>query len=294
MRGGFDRDDDDRERETTSGARQDNEELRVQTPTRHSRAAVQEHRPPLDLPRGSRRELVRTPRATYSLRGRDVEALTIIGTFRIVDASDLQRTVFQGNRVAKMRDLTSLEIQGLLQRRRVVMPDGRPLEVVALTRAGQALMDASRPRATDDTPRQRFHSGFLSSKDLAHDAALYPMVERERSALEERRARVTRVVLENELRETVVRTWHQARRDRDPDDAKRAVAEAHALPVINGRYQLPDVRLEYEHANGERDHVDLELVTRQYPRRHLNHKEQSGFHLYAARDATSIDRRIRP
>jgi hypothetical protein len=234
------------------------------------------------------------PRATYSLRGKDVEALTIIGTFRIVDARDLQRTVFQGNRDGGTQDLTSLERQGLLERHRVVMHDGRPLDAVALTRAGKAVLDASRPRGTDDSPRQRFYSGFVSSKDLEHDTGIYPMVERERSALETRGARVTRVVLENELRETVGHTWQQARRDCNPDDAKRAVAEAHALPFVDGRYQLPDVRLEYEHANGERDHVDLELVTRQYPRQQLNHKERSGFHLYAARDATIIDRRIRP
>src|SRR5262249_11268401 len=98
-------------------------------------------------------------------------------------------------------------------------------------------------------PRNGVASGVASSVSTAvssdHETSpmtpvSIPMVESERSALEARGARVTRVVLDYELRETVLRAWHHANRDRDPDAAKRAVAEAHAVPVIHGRFQFPD------------------------------------------------------
>jgi DNA-binding PadR family transcriptional regulator len=279
MRGACDRDDDDRERET---------------PARCWCRAAQHHRPPLDLPRGLRREPVRTPRAIYSLRGRDVEALTIIGTFRNVDVRDLQRTLFHGNLQAWQRDRARMEAQGLLERHRVATPDGRPLEVVTLTRAGKALMDASRPRETEDAPAQRFYSGIGKRQELPHDAGLYPMVERERSALESHGARLTRIVLDIELRETTMRAYNHALLSQSPDEAKRSVAEAYAVPVIDGRFQFPDVRLEYEQPNGERDHADLELVTDHYQRGYVNRKAQAGFRLYARKDAETVERRLTP
>src|SRR5262249_11268399 len=83
---------------------------------------------------------------------------------------------------AETRDIASLELQGLLERRQVALPDARLLEVVALTRAGRALLEAGRPRGADDAPQrggergseQRFYSGFVRPRDLAHDACLYP------------------------------------------------------------------------------------------------------------------------
>ncbi len=257
---------------------------RVAASTRRPQTAAHEQRPPVHLPRGAERAVVRTGRATYELRGPEVDVLGVVGTFRNVAVRDLQLTIYGGDRATITHDLADLEFQGLLERRQVAMLDAPALDVVALTPAGQRLIEASRPQPADGASVPRVYRGFVKPRNLPHDVALYPMVEREREALGSRGTQVTRIVLEAELRHTVLKAWHAASRDHDPDEAKRTVAEACQLPLVNDRFQFPDVRLELEHADGTRAHVDLELVTRHYHRGHLSLKAEAGFRLYAPYD----------
>ena len=53
------------------------------------------------------------------------------------------------------------------------------------------------------------------------------------------------------------------------------------MKVIDGKIRLPDLRIEYETANGDAARVDLELATEHYRGEHMSAKSQAGFKIYA-------------
>jgi hypothetical protein len=55
---------------------------------------------------------------------------------------------------------------------------------------------------------------------------------------------------------------------------------------------VPDLRIEYDSEQVEREHVDLELATRNYRPRALAEKAKAGFSLYARREDASRLRRV--
>jgi len=75
-------------------------------------------------------------------------------------------------------------------------------------------------------------------------------------------------------------------------EARERIAEEHGLSVVNGRIQVPDLRVEYETAGTDRKCVDLELATRNYRPCSLAEKARAGFSLYAPREDVSRLRRI--
>ena len=78
----------------------------------------------------------------------------------------------------------------------------------------------------------------------------------------------------------------------DLREARERIAEEHALSIVNGKIQMPDLRIEYETAEMDRKHVDLELTTRNYRPRAMAEKAKAGFSLYAPREDASRLRRI--
>jgi hypothetical protein len=75
-------------------------------------------------------------------------------------------------------------------------------------------------------------------------------------------------------------------------EARERIAEEHGLSIVNGRIQVPDLRVEYETVGTDRQHVDLELATRHYRARSLAEKAKAGFSLYAPGDDASRLRKI--
>ena len=73
---------------------------------------------------------------------------------------------------------------------------------------------------------------------------------------------------------------------------RERIAERHGLSLVNGKIPVPDMRLEYDSAEMERKHLDLELATRNYRPRALAEKAKAGFSLYALREDASRLRRI--
>ena len=53
-------------------------------------------------------------------------------------------------------------------------------------------------------------------------------------------------------------------------------------PVVREHVQFPDVRIEYEHPDGRKDHEDLELATGHYNSRQMAAKRASGFQIHRA------------
>ena len=72
------------------------------------------------------------------------------------------------------------------------------------------------------------------------------------------------------------------------DEALRdEAAKEQDIPVVDGKAQFPDLRLEIERADGEREIRDLELATEHYHRGHLAAKQRAGFAVYGLAGARS-------
>jgi hypothetical protein len=236
----------------------------------------------LDLPTGRCRQPVRGRVAVYSLRGSEARALATVGVFRVVRADDLQPT--PTSRDAWRGDLRTLAEQGLIQLRTVEI-NRESIAVVVLTRSGQRLLEAH--RVADETRAQAFYAGLVKPREIAHDAQLYRVYQMEAARIEAAGGRVMRVVLDYELKHDYQTFLHRTNR---PDDADaraeaQAFADAVQLPVVDDHLELPDLRLEYETANGQLAYCDVELATEHYARHQLAAKRAAGFVIYRAAGA---------
>ena len=236
----------------------------------------------LDLPRGDARQPVRVRDTVYRLRESEAKTLATVGVFRVVRAHDLQPT--RSSRDAWSGDLRSLAEQGLVQLRTVEV-NRESTAVVVLTRAGKHLLDTHH-RPTDGRA-QEFHAGLVKPREIAHDSQLYRLYQAEAARIEAEGGHVERVVLDYELKRDYQRFLN--RQDRPPDTSHQedlaAFAEDAHLPIVDGHLELPDVRIEYETADGRAEYRDVELVTEHYSRGQLAGKGAAGFAMYRASGA---------
>ena len=233
----------------------------------------------LGLPRGLDRELVRDRHRQYSVRGSESRTLATVGAFRVVSSRDLRD---HGDRPADPRsgDLRHLREQGLIQTVRV---PGYREHAVVLTKEGRSLLEGHRHR--DQERGQTFYAGLKRERELEHDLQVYRAYELEAERLQERGARIDRVVLDYELKREYQKWLHERDRDRRDYDGKpdrtdeeiRAWALEHDLPYFDGEVHFPDVRIEYEDADGRRDHRDVEVTTEHYRGAHATSVARTGF-----------------
>jgi DNA-binding MarR family transcriptional regulator len=200
-----------------------------------------------------------------------------VGRFRVVSAEDLQHARYDGRPSLMHQDMKHLVAEGYLERRRVpVDGHGRTMEVLALTRAGRALLRR-------DAGNQALYDGLVKPREIVHDAALYRMFQKEAARIERDGGKVRRVVLDYELKKRAYRPLAQAQNLPPLEYAERQqeIAQENDLPVVDGHIVLPDLRVEYETRDGEERHVDLELATRNYRAAHIQAKAAAGFRVYA-------------
>jgi hypothetical protein len=231
----------------------------------------------LRLPQGHDREVVTANNRMYHLRGSEARLLSTVGAFRVVPEDDLAATRSEARSVsAELRHLARV---GLVDRRTIPI-NHETTRVVVLTRAGQSVLNDHRD-PSPDARDQAYHAGLVKRRDLAHDAQVYRLFQREAAAIEARGGRIDRVVLDPELRRDyqsfLSRPDHAARDQHDQD--VEAFARAHDLPVVDGHLQLPDLRIEYE-IDGRLERRDVEFVTEHYSRGHVSTKARAGFALY--------------
>ena len=213
------------------------------------------------------------------LRNSETELLATVGAFRVVAECDLQTS---------SADVRSLFDQNLLESRTVVINDS-PEGVLVLTRAGQNLLETHRAPDVAHGREQQYYSGLVKPRELAHDAQLYRLFDTERAQLEEAGARVTRVVLDYELKREYHTYVHaQQIGGVGPAEARAAFAHEHGLPFAKGRIELPDVRIEYDDRDRVSHHRDLELATEHYSRSQLSGKHNVGFRVYRAAGARGV------
>lgn len=240
----------------------------------------------LDLPRGPERELVRDRDHSYRLNGSDARTLSTVGAFRVVSERDLRDP---RDASIKMRDhdLRHLENQGLIQR---VPLDGRE-RAVAITDRGRSLLEGHRVRETDRS--QRFYSGADRSRERTHDAQVYRAYLKAAERLHDRDALIVRVQLDRELKRDYQGFLQERNRgDRNsngrPDSSDAEIAgwaREHDLPYFDEQVHFPDVRIEYEEANGDVRFEDIEVVTEHYRGAHGAAAARCGFSMHVSRRA---------
>lgn len=217
----------------------------------------------------------------------DLQTLSDIGTFRALALQDIARYRFTNDINDAKKHLGALARQGLIQSR-TSYPD-RSI-YVTLTRDGHRL--ASQALA-DQNPTQKLYRGFVKTRQAQHDAALFRLYQQEAARIHKAGGKITRVVLEFELQETVNRRLANIKSlsPQDLANEKNKIAQEHGLTVVQGKIPLPDLRLEYEGPEQQITRLDLELVTTNYHRDTLATKAKAGFAMYAfAEDAE----RLRP
>src|SRR5438093_772200 len=236
----------------------------------------------LDLPRGPERELVRDRDREYTLRGSESRTLSIVGAFRVVSSRDLRD---HDNRTADPRkgDLRHLREQGLV---RTVPLHGHRDHAVVLTDRGRNLLESHRrDRDGSRDHNQAFYAELKKPREVEHDTQIYRAYEREAERLQERGARVERVVLDYELKreyQQFLQARNRGRADSDgrPDRDQSEIedwAREHDLPYFDGHVHFPDARIEYEEPDGRLDHRDIEVVTLHYRGAHGASASRSGF-----------------
>lgn len=249
-------------------------------PPTHSLERGQE-RQPSDPPRTAHEreksgpERAREDRLTDGQRA----ALFEIGRFRTVAVGDLANHLYQGKATQMQQDLRFLTAMGLIQRRTALVAQGRAkLAVLVLTKAGKRVIEG---RGLPES--QAVYAGFVKPAEVAHDAAIYRMFHKEAEKIAGQGGIIRRVVLDYELKRTIYAPLAKARNLPPLEYARKQaeVAQANGLKVVSGKIPLPDLRIEYDTAQGERTHVDLELATHHYHGAHLQLKAAAGFKIYA-------------
>ena len=223
----------------------------------------------------------------YVLSDSEIKTLADIGRFRTVPIEDLVRYRYQGRADEMREDLRAVQNQGLVQRRTVWKGGrGEKLTVLVLSKKGQAFLE----QAVNGTKDQKIFSGFVKPSEVHHDAAIYRMYQTEARKIEAAGGEVKRTILDYELKQDVYKPLARTRATFAPEspEYRRQQAEIAAqnkLRIVDGKILLPDLRIEYATASGERTHVDLELATRHYRGSSMRAKAEAGFKMYAAKDS---------
>ena len=220
----------------------------------------------------------------YQVSPEELETMYDIGRFRTVAIEDLARQRYPGRADDLRQDLRELADQGLIQKHTIWTDRNRSkLAVVVITKRGKELLD----HQFKDRGAQQLFAGFVKPAEVAHDAAIYRMYRAEAERIENAGGRISRVVLDYELKKKVYSPLAKAKSLPPLEYAKRQaeVAEENGLKVVEGKIPLPDLRIEYQTSAGEPARVDLELATHHYHGSHLQTKANAGFKMYASQDS---------
>jgi hypothetical protein len=234
----------------------------------------------------------------YELNRRQLYAMAEVGRFRAIDTQDLGRHFYQGNQQLSQRDLNELRQQGLVEVHASYYPE--TMKVVTLTKEGERLVRQEMKPSRDEA----IYSGLTKVKELRHDTALYRVFQKKASEITSQGGSIRRVILDYQLKRDLYRDLAgrlsetaEAKRNGQGQSAsmkeiKEEIAARHGLKVVESQIEIPDLRMEYEDADGEMGRVDLEYMTDTYRPGEIAAKAQAGFSLYAAGDQTAKFRKV--
>lgn len=224
---------------------------------------------------------------TYMLRASEIQTMTDIGKFRALAAKDIEAFLYGGDRTRMEADFSNLRRQRLILERDVPQRENAPRRLVALTKAGRHLVIAAK---TVKKGQATYH-GFTKPREADHDADLYKLYQRGLERAEQDGGKNVRVILDSELKRILYRDLARAA-DQGQGETKSAVAERHGLRVVRDTIPVPDLRIEYETADGEPARLDLELATEHYRFRNIARKALAGFAIYARSEDAQKLRRV--
>ena len=225
----------------------------------------------------------------YPLRESEFLTLVEIATFRAVAAADLDRFAYGGDTQRMEREIRRLKGHSLISEKLLRADRKQTIRLFALTRRGARLAKGSASLPHD----QALFHGFVKPREAKHDADLYRLYYAEAKRIKQAGGRVTRVVLDYELKRNLNRDLATLPpEERSSAEARERIAQHHGLAVVDGKIPIPDMRIEYDTAEMERGHLDLELATRNYRPRALAQKAKAGFSFYALREDASRLRRV--
>ena len=226
------------------------------------------------------------PRIPFEERKRG--ALEDLAVYRTASFRDLSDARFGGNDFAARRAVSQLESTGLVVRGKGWGPKGRPFLVLAATPTG------AREAARRGWRQQRRWSGLVKPAESHHDTAVYRAARERIAALEAEGYQVRRIRIDAELKGELAKAAETARAaggDRAAREAQHARAHELGLPVAGGKVHVPDVQLEYEPREGERDReparANIEVVTAAYKEGSIRAKAAMGFQLAASGPAAA-------
>jgi len=213
---------------------------------------------------------------TYMLRASEIQTLTDIGRFRAVTAKDLEEFRYGGNTRQMEADLGNVRKQHLILERVIPQHDAQPRELLALTKQGRRILSTTKSVPKD----QAIYHGFKKPREANHDADLYKLYQRGLEKVHREGAKNVRVILDSELKRILYRDLARAT-EQGSGDGRSSVAQRHGLRVVRDTIPVPDLRLEYEAADGQLARLDLELATEHYRFRNIARKVLAGFAIYA-------------
>ena len=269
-------------------ARSSTERIRGETLRPEARFVYVREPRPKDVPSRDARAVLYDRYRGYDLRESEIQTLTDLGKFRVINAEDLARHGYGGDRGRMERETESLIRQGLVEQKRFEISLSKSTRMYTLAKAGRRLMQRS-GRVPND---QEIYAGFVKPREAKHDAELYRVYQKEEDRIERRGGRVRRVLLDFELKKKVNRDLTRLGPEKDDPNKKRDVAERHGLRVVHGRIPVPDLQIEYEMPDQSMARVNLDLTTDDYRPRQLADKARAGFTLYSHDDGASHVRRV--
>lgn len=222
-------------------------------------------------------------RSVYELRERkyhldpsQTAVLRDVGAFRTISVRSIETHVYANNSDRFKNDVRDLADQGLI-RMHVAADRGRD-RYVTLTKKGKKLTEVH----LRISPQQTIYSGIVKPRELRHDAAIYDVYQKEAKQISQSGGTPKRVVLDFEFKKNVNRQLAKIQKlaPVERERQRREIAEAHQLKIVNGKLQIPDLRVEYESREQEQCKVDLECVTGHYKSRQIAAKTAAGFKLY--------------
>jgi hypothetical protein len=234
---------------------------------------------PLRDPKSREHSEIRYARQIYRWSELERAVMLEIGRFRTMDEEDISRVFYGGTERPFREDLKDLQNQGLIERRSIAVGKKRNIRhVLVLSKRGKKLLE----RQGDVERSQAIYAGFVKPSEASHDASVYRVYEAEAREISSRGGTIRRVVLDFEFKRKIYSELNKARDYGELSYARRQEELAHlyGLPMVDGKIALPDLRIEYDTAEGNRAHVDLELATEHYRPNHMRQKAQAGFKLY--------------
>ena len=220
----------------------------------------------------------------YWLPSDSVGALRMIGAFPGAACNDLADLFQTRNRC--QRALSDLKVSDLIRIETFWRGDAK-LRIASLTNRGLRLLNRYiDPRVRGDEQAQMYRSGPAHDNRVLHDAAVYRAAQIEINALAGRGMRVDRVRTGDDLHGLVRRRTNRARRSgQDMREAHAAICEELDLIERNGRFVIPDVRIEYRDPDGGSPAVgtgtiDIEVTTPTYSDAKVRTKAEAGFRCY--------------